>query len=318
MAKKTTSNSVPGFFKSIPASIYSPEFYAGIAGRSFWKGFWYLLGVSFLIVVAIVFLFIVLPYMQNKEIVEKNINDLVYFYPEELVITIQDGKASSNIDEPYYFKLNDLITTENWSQSFKEVLEVGMKEELPFSADLNDMNLVVVDTKTPYSIEQFYQYESIAWLANDSLYLMSENKKIEIIPLIEAPDIVINKVLVDGGMETIWTSIKSVLPMIFVIGIALGFIVLVIFRMIYLLFFALCLFIACLIMKVPYDFGASYKIGFYAITLSSFLTIIFKIITPLSSVLIIPFFFTILSLIVAIVNLDRAKKIEGKKNIIIK
>lgn len=305
--RQTTAAAVPGFFKSIPASVYSPSFYAGIAGRSFWKGFWYLVGVSFFILVAWTLVLTLVPYLKHKETVQSTLENVIHFYPEELVLTIQDGKVSSNVPEPYYFKFTDAIPTENWNAAFKEGFEEGVSEDMPASVDLEDFNLVVIDTQTPYSIEQFYKYETIAWLTYDAVYVMSESNKIEAIPLAEAPDMVVNKVLVDDAMESIWGSVKNALPILAVFFFACAFIGVVVFRMIYLLFFALVLFVACSLMKLPYDFGAAYKIGFYAITLSSVLMVLLTAITPIASLSAIPFLFTIVSLIVAIVNLNAAK-----------
>lgn len=309
MTSKTTpsaAQSVPGFFKSIPASVYSPSFYAGIAGRSFWKGFWYFMGVSFFVLLVWALLFVLAPYLKHKEAIHSTVDSIVHFYPEELVLTIQDGKLSSNVEEPYSFKLTDLISTETWNANFKEGFEEGISEGMPASVDVEDLSLVVIDTQTPYSLEQFYQHKTLIWITSDVVYVMAENNKIEAMPLAEAPNMVINKALVDETMETALQGVQSALPTVIFFCFILAFLGMVVFRMVYLLFYALVLFVTCRLMKLPYDFGASYKMGFYAITLPSFLMPLL-LASPISMLAEMPLLFTIWSLIMAIVNLSAAK-----------
>lgn len=296
-----------GFFKSIPASVYSPSFYAGIAGRSFWKGFWYFMGVTFFVLLVWALLFVLAPYFKHKEAINSTVDSIVHFYPEELVLTIQDGKLSSNSEQPYAFKLTDFISTEDWSTSFKEGFEEGMSQNTPVSVDLEELNIVVIDTQTPYSIEQFFQHQTIAWVNSDAIYVMSENKRIETIPLAEVPNMVIDKTLVDTTMETALGGVQSFIPLFGSLLFMAAFIGLVLFRMFYLLFFALVLLLASHLMKLSHDFGACYKIGFYAITLPSFLMPLL-LASPFSMLAGVPLFFTIVSLIVAIVNLSGVKK----------
>lgn len=299
----TKTPPAPGFFKSIPASIYSPSFYAGIAGRSFWKGFWFFVGFTFLAMLLGSFVAIGVPYMTHREQIQQTIDDVVHFYPEELVVTIQDGKASTNVEEPYFIKFNDIIPTENWNDAFKEGFEQGMAADGP-SIDLENFNAVVIDTKTPFSMEKFTEYSAIMWLTEDAVYVISENNKAEAIPLAESEDTVINKTVADEGMDVIWGGIKSFLPIVLVMVFLFTFLFVVIGRMIYLLLFSLIMLIVFSIMKLPYDYAAAYKIGFYAISLSLLVTIAFM------AVGLNGFFLmgTLVSLLVAVINLDQAKK----------
>lgn len=305
MASKTTVPA-PGFFKSIPASIYSPEFYAGIPQRSFWKGFWYLVGFTFIMMILWAAYFVAVPYMTHRDEINQTVDRIVHFYPEELVITIQDGKASTNVDEPYMLKFGDIFPTENWNQTFKEGFEEGLAQEGEFG-DLDDFNLAVIDTKTPFSMEQFREYQTLVWLTEDALYVISENQGAEGIPL-EGDNIVITKQLVDEGMETILVQVKSVIPVLAVFMLIFAFILVVIGRMLYLLLFSLFLFIAYSIMNLPYDYGAAYKMGIYAITLPTLVSMALFMTQPFTGFGGFPFLFTILGLLIAVINLDKAKK----------
>lgn len=291
----------PGFFKSIPSSIYSPSFYAGIAGRSFWKGFWYLAGFTFLLIIAWSIFVVLLPYLANKEKIESSVKEFLNFYPDELVITIQDGKASTNVEEPYFIPMSEVIPSGDWESNFNG-------EEVNFE----DMNLAVIDTKTPFSTEQFLEYKTVIWLTEDTVYVPGESEgSFESFPLSALEqDIVVDKALADQGLQILLDKVMQIVPLLIVPMFIFVFIGLMIFRMIYLLVYALAQLIIFSIMKLPYDYAAAYKVGFYSTTLSSVVTLILAIqswFPYLNGFFLMP---TILSLLVATINLDRAKK-EG-------
>ena len=309
-AKIRTIQVTPGFFKSIPSSIYSPSFYAGIAGRSFWKGFWYLAGVTFLLMVAWSVFVILLPYLANRDKIESSVKAFLNFYPEELVITIQDGKASSNVEEPYFIPFTDIFPNEEW---FQEMAGDEWEGELNGQdMDLKEMNLAVIDTKTPFSAEQFMEYKTIIWLTQDTVYVPGDSEgSFEALPLSTLEeDIVIDKALADQGLQILLHKVMQIVPILIIPMFIFIFIGVMIFRMIYLLIYALAQLIIFSIMKLPYDYAAAYKMGFYSITLSTVGPLLLAIqpwFPQLNGFFLMP---TILSLLVATVNLDGAKKAE--------
>jgi hypothetical protein len=153
------------------------------------------------------FLVIGVPYMSHRDQINTTIENILYFYPEELVVTIQDGKASTNVPEPYFIKFNDVIPTENWNSSFKEGFEEGVAMDA--DANLEEFNLLVIDTKTPFSAEQFKDYHALVWLTEDAVYTLSENDRTESTPLADSDDMIINKTMADTGMDTIWSGVKA-------------------------------------------------------------------------------------------------------------
>lgn len=299
MAKIRNIQVTPGFFKSIPSSVYSPSFYAGIAGRSFWKGFWYLAGVTTLLMIIWSIFVVLLPYLANKDKIETTMKEFLNFYPEELVITIQDGKASTNVEEPYFVPMSDVIPSDQWLEEMSE-------EEIAFE----DMNLAVIDTKTPFSTEQFLEYKTIIWLTEDTVYVPGDREgSFESFPLSALEqDIVVDKALADQGLQILLDKVMQIVPLLIVPMFIFVFIGLMIYRMTYLLIYALAQLIIFSIMKLPYDYAAAYKMGFYSITLSSVVTLLLAIqpwFPHLNGFFLMP---TILSLLVATINLDRAKK----------
>lgn len=284
---------VPGFFKSLLASIYSPTFYAGIPQRSFWKAFWYLVGVTLIVTVLGGLFSFYLPYQNHKEKIHETVQNVLHFYPEDLVVTIQDGKASTQAAQPYFISLHAILPLETWGGDLEE-------------EDWEEMKAVVVDTKTPFSTEQFRDYRALTWLTEDAFYVLSEDERVQSFPLAEAPNMVINKDLVDGLMDQVYAKGKALLPVLAWIFFVFAFVGILFFRMIYLLFFSVLLLLVTKLLGLHYDFGAAYKTGIYAITLSSFFTLLLEI---------QPWFYghgfflmpTILSLLVATVNLQKMK-----------
>jgi hypothetical protein len=284
-----------GFFKSLPASVYSPAFYAGISKRSFWKGFWYMVGCTFLFLLLAALTYVIIPYTTHREQIDATIEKFTHVYPEELEIIIQDGQVTTNVEEPYFVSFQELFAEWEWAQNNPEVFE-------------DVQNLIVIDTVTPYSTTQFLDYQTVAWLGLDALYVKDDNG-IEAIPLADAKDVYINKEMADSAVDTIVTQAKAMLPFFAIFTFVAFLIGLVIFRMIYLMIFAVLMLICTSIMGVPNRFEDNYKIGFYAVTLPTFVSLFMPLVSGYLPIR-IPFLFTLLALIVACVNLDRARRMN--------
>ncbi|MFA6023724.1 MAG: DUF1189 family protein [Candidatus Gracilibacteria bacterium] len=302
MSKKTKS---VGFFKSIPSSIYSPSFYAGIPGQSFGKSFGYLAGFTALIVLLCSIFLVLVPYLTHRDQIEQSISNVLNFYPEELVVTIQDGKAHSNMQEPYYFRVNDFVSTEEWDGEFKTEFENGLSATEPI--DLESFSILVVDTQTPFSLEQFKAYNTLAWLTQDSVVVKSEENRVESIALEGTPNTVLNKTVVDQVMNEVWSKLNNFIPFLVVLAFIGTFVVVMLARMFYLLILALVLMVVGAIMKVPYSFESSYKTAIYAVTLPTLLSAIL-LIEPWTKYDGFFLAFTLLSSLIVVINWDQAKK----------
>ncbi|MBX9765191.1 DUF1189 domain-containing protein, partial [Patescibacteria group bacterium] len=87
------------FFSDFKNSFYGPLFYAQARAKSLGAAIGFLLLSALLTSFVLVFVFAasVIPGILSEkpaEFVEKN-------YPSELTVTIQDGKASTNVEQPY-------------------------------------------------------------------------------------------------------------------------------------------------------------------------------------------------------------------------
>ncbi|MDP2624575.1 MAG: DUF1189 family protein [Candidatus Peregrinibacteria bacterium] len=277
-----------GFFAAMPKSVYSPEFYSMIPGRSFWKAFWYFVGVTFLISILFILTFTA-PLLSNKAAITDGVDKILEIYPEELVFTIEDGKASVNVAEPY------IITLPEFTE------ETGSVENFP-------VNLVVIDTQTPFSVEQMREYETLLWITSDSLISMDGQDSVTVNTLSEFPNVTIDKELVDTSLLAGWDAIKRMLPVILIFMAVVMMVVFVVGRLFYVLILSVLILILTQIMGIEdLSFGGTYKIGLHAITLAMLVDVVVMGTTRWTGFNGFSFMFTVITLIVVGVNLKKAQ-----------
>ena len=150
-----------GFFSSLTHSVYSPAFYAGLSRKTTMASVWYLLRVT-LILFLLGALIILIPIVKNWDTIDQSIQNALNVYPEDLVLTFQDGQMTSNQVEPYFIESKEIVP-EQWREDFME----STSGEFP-------KNIVVIDTVTPYTQEQFAAYDVLVWLSKDTVYIEDE------------------------------------------------------------------------------------------------------------------------------------------------
>src|SRR3989338_6675393 len=84
-----------GFFASLTNSVYSPSFYAALPQKTFWSSVWYLTRVTLLI--------------KNWDSIDQTVVNALNVYPEDLVLTFQDGQMTSNQAEPYFIETQEVL-----------------------------------------------------------------------------------------------------------------------------------------------------------------------------------------------------------------
>jgi hypothetical protein len=268
------------FFEKIKKSIYSPDFYASVPESSFWKAFRYLLLLFFILAV----LQTIIMSLAVKNI-EKELGTLltntVNSYPEELQVELKDGKVSTNVSEPYFIPLPE---GDNWEEE-------------------NIKNLIVIDTKTPFSAPQFNVYESAAWVTKDAVYYKRDSARIEAFDLSQIQeDFVLNKSFVETLGGTIRPYLKYVTPVLIVatfIGTFAGFEM----KLLYLLLLALGILLLGKVMKWGLSYAHSYKVGMYAITAGVLTEFVLSAADQYLQIPRLPFLFTVMTIVVVYVNL---------------
>ena len=239
------------FIQTFKQSFYSPEFYRELKNKKFWFSlkYFYSLVAILAFVYAIVISVSALPAIKGFM---GKIEPYLRSYPAELVITIQDGKASTNVSEPYFIKMPDGLCD-------LESQEAGFCE-------LN--SLIVIDTKTPFSSAKMEEYKSLAWLTEDSL-IVKQDKETKLTSLKDVPNTVINKQFMDGLADKAGSIVRKAIPVVLPLAAVLIFFGLIIYlsKLIFLLFGALIVWIIGRIKKVDMTYGYAYRIGLHAITL---------------------------------------------------
>jgi hypothetical protein len=268
-----------GFFRTIRDSIYSPKFYSEIPQKKFRSAF----GYFFLLVFILTVFSSILPINEfiNKgrpaidDFVKKTIN----IYPKELELKIENGKVSSNVKEPYFITL-----PKEWTNNKN-----------------GNGNLVVIDTATPYSAEQFNEYKSLAWVTKDSIFYREENQ-IKTADLSKVNNMTINKAFVDKLFAKFSPWLKWITPIVSA-AIILGIYMSYTSKLFYLLFLALLIMVTANLLKKPLSYKDSYKTGLYAMTLGFFVDFILGF----TNIRGFAFMFTLIALVVVLLNKSKGE-----------
>lgn len=280
------------FFNNIKSSIYNPNFYNEILNKPFSYSLKYFLSLAVLIaiVTTIVFSFSTLPKI-NKFIGEIDVNVLKY-YPDELVITAKNGIISTNVPEPYFIKMPAELKDENIKPA-KNESEITRQD----MAELE--NLVVIDTKSPLTVDLFLSYKTFALVGRDSIAFY-DNSAVKIQPTGPELNGVLTKAKVLESLDKIMPYIKIIPVALIPIAFIFSFIGFIFGNLIYLIFGAFVIWLAAKIMKRELEYGKAYQIGFHAITLG---VILEAIIFQFYPILNFPFLFTILMVMIVWINL---------------
>src|SRR3989344_3778063 len=143
-------------FKLIAKSVYGPDLYLSLKDKKFGFSLAYFFKFILLLslLVAIVTGIIIGP--KINDFIQRFGTRMVEYYPDELEITIKDGKTSTNVNEPYYLPIPD---------EFIGALE---SEAVVYGINQTEIeNLLVIDTKQTFSVESFEQYKTLALLTTD-------------------------------------------------------------------------------------------------------------------------------------------------------
>lgn len=204
---------------------------------------------------------------------------IINCFPKDLEVKITNGQLSINAKEPYFI----------------------------YSCEKNPDKLVVVDTKTPYSSNQFDEFKVAAWVTKDSIAYKRNNYETRSYSLAKIKDYKLNKEVLNSYQNIISPYLKFVGPLFLLltfIGIYLSYD----FRLIQLLMIAALILVLGKIFKQNLSYGQSYKIGLYAITLGLIIDVIVDLTGRWTGIYGFPFMVTIITLAVVLVNLILPKK----------
>jgi len=273
------------FWKKVEKSVYGPEYYKELPAKpfSYSLSYFLLLTAAMAFFVTLVTLFTVLPSVGS--FINSTGAKVLQYYPDDLVITIQNGKVSTNQKEPYVL-----------------ALPAEIKNAASSSANKPPANLVVIDTNDPFSIDAFQKADTLLYLTKDSVVMQDNQGKITITPLNRVSNFKLDKPTLNEWMTKITPYFRVIYPVI-AVGAYFIFFVGMALRLIYLFFFALLVWIVVAARKLKLGYKKSYQIGMHAITLPAIVSALLFAFAPQISA---PFLFTGIALIVVLVNLNEA------------
>jgi len=274
------------FLNAIKNSIYSPQFYQDIPRKGFWKTLRHFL--LFIVVLTVIQAGItVVPIATSfKEGVQNFAYSLVELYPQELVIYIKDGKAESTVEEPYLLSLPEGVV---------KLWEPGGYE-----------NLLVIDTQNSYTGAQMNEYNTIAWLTKDALFVREDEGGISVINLSDVGNLKLDRPLIDSYLAKLMPYAKFLGP-IAAIAISLGIYLSYSGRLFYALFFAVVLLILSSVLKLHWTYGQAYKISLYAMTTGMLVEFVLGITSAYHQFSGFPFMFSLITLAVVFINVHSKK-----------
>jgi hypothetical protein len=260
-------------------SLTSPQYYKDLLAVDF------KFSLKYFVILAVIASLATLP-----RTVEPLINDftnqansffqeILDYYPENLVVTISDEKLSINEPEPYFIPLPEALEDTNEVDS--ETVE----------------NLLVIDSKG--TIDDLKTHSTLI-LVNEKNILVKESNKIEVFPLEGIPNTEITKPMVGELIDRV-KPIVEVLPYIFIV---LAFVASLFYyfgiRAIYLVFVATIFLVIGSIKKLNIPFKKYYQIGIHAMTMPLLIEILADLFQfPIN----IPFWFLAVNLLMGFMGL---------------
>lgn len=232
-------------FQQIKSSVYGKEYYKDVVSNMRLSSSIKYLAKFCLLIVAlgVVAAVIFLPTM--SKLAKKGITSTVALYPDDLEVTIAQGKASINQPEPYFIKGQD------------------------------GKNLVVVDTKSESSISKFREYGAFAMLSATEIIALKDTGtgQLQVMPL-PKEDVVLTKALAVEGQDWLINALPWIFAMIILIGAVFLFLANFVGSLIVLFIYALAIWVMSKVCKWNLSYKKSYQVGIHAMTLVSVLSLV--------------------------------------------
>lgn len=255
------------FLQTIKDSIYNPHFFAGLQHNRVREsvGYYYKLIVILSVLSVIPFIPVI------NTLLSKNVFDaLAHQYPPDLVVTVTDGSVTTNQKEPY---------------------------TITYTQDNKSVNALVIDTKTPFSPNQFDEYSTSLIIKKNFIVLKDATSQIKMYPLTQIKNLIVNSNNVQQWLEALRGTLKTLIP-IFIITVYIGYIIAYSLKLVYLFLAALLVMLITYLAKHPRSYMKSYQIAIHASTLPILVLVGLDLLRVRA-----PFFtFTILLVIMVIIN----------------
>lgn len=228
------------FFSDLKSSFYGPAFYATAKTKSLGSavGFLFLSALLTSFILVLFFAAVAIPgvlTIKPAEFVDQK-------FPAELAVTIKDGKASTNVEQPFIVPIP---------------VEDRMKDE-------QFENYLVIDTRPDITVAALEGYKSVVVLTEKSLYMSAKDEPGRVVPLTDTDNVTIDKPfvaeMVNGLMAIFWI----IVPIILIIGAPFIALFGLSYFLVVSLVGALIPLVIGKIRKVSMTYGEAYKTALYA------------------------------------------------------
>lgn len=262
------------FFTTIWKSIYGPEFYATHRERSLGSAWGYFTALSAgLALLATVMLSAVFVPKLNDVLLQAP-GHVLEAYPDELVLTFENGIARSNVPEPYAVPY-----PANWN-----IGQAPGSERLP-------SYLAVIDTSKSISDATVFASESgsaIIYVYRDGIVMVDDNggyraERFTKMTGNSAPTGTF--ILSEAQVASFLNELKKYfgyIPPVVVAMIFVGLLFLYGFALVWVAFVSLFIILLGKLLKKDWNYGESFKLGFYSATLP---LILYTVLPPVAGFL---------------------------------
>jgi len=288
-------NKLKTFWQALAGTFTSITYYKKVikAPLSFsFKFYFFFFFIFSIIVTAVIGAKILRPV---SDAFHKVPSQIVNTYPSELVITIKNGQAQTNVPEPYFIKPDQL----------QPLFDENKKDDMP--DDVKKENLLVIDTQA--TLEDVDNYDTLVLLTKNYLITKRSNGRLDVTSLEKVPNIVINREFIRNIGDKFSGILQYLLPMMILLVFIAIFIFFSLWNLIYLAFLSIILWIISKLLSFTITFGKLYQIGLHLIVVT---TTLFAVLDRFIN-LQIPFFQSIIYIAFGSVILHKIKPDVNKK-----
>lgn len=252
------------WFNTFKLAVSQPKEYGKLSQRSFWSGYWYLFLLIVIGVLINTVIFageIVSSVPKVKTQLPQVKTQMLNAYPAELVVSIKNGTATTNVQEPYV---------------------ISLRQIMPQLTNDEKTTLLVIDTNA--SVENYPIHKTLFFLTKTSLVYPARNNaganSYEVFPLSEIKEpITLDRPLYNQLIAKVLPFVDKVPQFMygFVVAALLLFPIVIGFAvlhgsLLYLLFMTLLVLLVSKLMKCNFTYKTLFKASMYGLTVPLVLT----------------------------------------------
>jgi hypothetical protein len=269
------------FFTNIKRSIYDPSFYEELDSKplSFSLKYIFSFGLIFAVLIMAEFAIATLP--DFRAALQKAAPFVLDSYPADLVLTLEDGELSTNMEEPYVVPGLDNLA-----------MDMREGEEPP-------KHLIVIDTNVEPSAQHLEEYDTLILATKEYVLYQDGDGRVTTQSLKEASDVVLDKSVVQAFVAEYEPYLYLLIPLAFV-GLFVFAFLYIMFHLVYLFIAALLIMLVAKVRNKQMLYSKAYQAGIHLLTLP----LVFTWFSPVQ----FPFMFTLMLLVLAFINFEQKEK----------